>query len=403
MIYLLQFKKPGSGIMPDSAFSVPASLEHLLKFSERVFWVVFDSDGLVQDCSQSFNRILCEFDEIRERKIEEIFLHSYPTELRLHLKDLKAAENSGPVLLRLAISGRPCRVLSCLYGNAVFCWGEVIGDNSSTGLNELSRLSGKIQELLGNIRQQKEELERDMRAAGWLQRRFLPQESTFPGWQLAWKFRPYGCAGGDLFGVFSLPDSRIVAFLIDVSGHGITSAMMGVAVAQNLHEFGIDSALRAADTSKFHILLQRLEQEFPIERFNLYFTMIYLEYCPETRTVAFVNAGHPAPILHKSGGLPCELKDAGPFIGLDQSDLIPVTEFQVLPGDRIFMYSDGITERRSKAGNFFDKGQILNFIENNSGDDLGDLVEKLVAENDAFAEEEKADDDITFVALEFSG
>ncbi len=389
--------------MPEAVFSIPEPLEQLLNFSERVFWAVFDANGLMCDCSQSFNRILGEFDEIRGRKIEEIFLHSYPTEMRLHLKDLGAADNAGPVLLRLAMSGRPCRVLACLYGAGVFCWGEVIGDSSSTGLNELSRLSGKIQELLGNIRQQKEELEKDLRAAGWLQRRLLPQESKFPGWRLAWKFRPYDCAGGDLFGVFSLPDKRIVSFLIDVAGHGITSAMMGVAVAQNLHEFGVNSALRAADPSKFPILLQRLEEEFPIERFNLYFTMIYLEYCPDTRTVAFVNAGHPAPILHKAGSLPCEIKEAGPFVGLDQSNLIPVNEFQVSPGDRFYMYSDGITERRNQAGDFFAKGLILDFLEHNCDCELGDLVEKLLLENDSFAAAKKADDDITFIGLEFCG
>lgn len=386
--------------MTDSVFSVPEALQQLLKFSERVFWVIFDSEGLMRDYSQSFNRIIGEFDEIKGRKIEEVFLHSYPTEMRLHLKDLGGIDKTGPVLVRLAMSGRPCRVLSCPMESGIFCWGEVIGDNSSTGLNELSRLSGKIQELLGNIRQQKEGLEKDLRAAGWLQRRFLPQASMFPGWQLAWKFRPYQGAGGDLFGVFSLPDKRVVAFLIDVAGHGITSAMMGIAVAQNLREFGMNSAFRGADPCKFPILLQRLEEEFPIERFNLYFTMIYLEYCPETRTVAFVNAGHPAPILHKKGGLPCEIKDAGPFIGLDQSHLIPVSEFQILPGDRIFMYSDGITERRDNSGKFFDKERILNFLQHHHDFELGDLVEKLILENDSFAEEKKADDDLSFVALE---
>lgn len=388
--------------MADCEFQLPEALREIINSSERVFWVNFAENGRVTGCSPGLPRLLNEFDSLEGRSIDEIFLPSLASGNGLSLAELNPGPQNSPVLVRLALSGRPCRVIAVASATGIFCWGEVIGDHSTTGLNELSSLTGKIQELLSEVRRQKELVEKDLEAASWLQRRLLPQQSSYLGLETAWKFRPCDKVGGDLFGIFVLPDKSVATYLIDVSGHGVPSAMMGVAVAQVLQQFVMNYSLAAGPQRKMIDLLARLEEEFPLERFNLYFTMVYLEYHPENSRVSFVNAGHPAPILqHAKGGLN-ELIEAGPFIGMDQSELIPVQDFPVGPGDRLFVYSDGLTERRDPEGGFFDKQRLLSSLENNQKLRLSDLVDEIVAENDSFAQHLNADDDLTLLGLEFS-
>jgi sigma-B regulation protein RsbU (phosphoserine phosphatase) len=147
-------------------------------------------------------------------------------------------------------------------------------------------------------------------------------------------------------------------------------------------------------------LLEKLESDFPIERFNLYFTMIYFEFCPENNQIFLVNAGHPAPILQRSNEIPFELDQGGPFIGMDNSELVPVQEFSVEPGDRLFIYSDGLTERRNGQGDFYDKNRLLKALQHDSGRSLRELVGNLVEKNDTFAENKSAEDDLTLLGIE---
>ena len=78
-----------------------------------------------------------------------------------------------------------------------------------------------------------------------------------------------------------------------------------------------------------------------------------------------------------------------------------LVRFLVQPGDRIYMYSDGLTERKNKNAVFFSKDQILNCLHQNRHCVLSDLIKTLVNKNDSFAEEKKADDDLTLLGLEF--
>lgn len=386
--------------MPEFSHKKLNLLEGILQLSERVFFVSFDQGGIIRECSSSLCRITGDICGLQGRKIEEIFLPSSGAGLIFKAIDLLPAEPLSPVLARLALSGRPCRLIAAATESGIECWGEVIGDRTTTGLNELSGLTGQIQGLLSEVRRQKELLEKDLLAAAWLQHRFLPKNVDFKGLKVAWKFRPCDSIGGDFCSVFPLPDESIGAYLLDVAGHGVPSAMMGVAVAQTLQQFVSHFDGRRAGRKTMAELLARLENEFPLERFNLYFTMIYLEYNQFSRTLHLVNAGHPSPILQRVGETAIEITDAGPFIGMDCCKLVPQVQIELNPGDRLYIYSDGITERRSGAGEFFEKSRLLQLLTSDREKSLQESLDELEAENDAFAGGQSAEDDFTILGLE---
>ncbi len=382
-----------SGILPER-------MHRLLDLSERVFICKLAKNGRVLACSDSLRKILEEPDAPVGRNFTELFLPATGAGKKIFLSEIIAPGDASPLLVRMAMSNRPCRLLACAEDETVICWGEVIGDLHTTGLNEISALAGQIQTLLSRVKQQHDELQQGLKAATWLQKRFLPEEKLFAGVRTAWQFRPCESVGGDYFNVFTRKDGRVAAYIIDVSGHGVAPAMMGVAVVQSLQQMvtSLDSSDQTANDMS--VLIAKLEQEFPFERFDLYFSMIYLEIGRDGQTVQWVNAGHPEPIFARQGQAPEMLKGGRPFIGLDSSGPTEVQTLKLRVGDRIYLYSDGITERRNQAGEFFGKTRLLENLVYDRYESLQQSVEYIVCQNDDFASHSAAQDDLTLVGLE---
>jgi sigma-B regulation protein RsbU (phosphoserine phosphatase) len=378
---------------------IPVELRELISFSERVFWLFLNLNGKIESFSKNLNRILKEPSSLKKRKFDEFFLSGSEPGKKLTISELTDKnELMSPFLVRLALTNRPCRLIATVAEGKIICWGEVIGDYQTTALNEMSSLAGKIQEYLNKIRLQNEEIQNDLAAAAWLQSQFLPQKAGFGELKAYWQFKPFEKIGGDFFNIIKLPSGSLAVWLIDVSGHGVPAAMMGVAVTQSVQRL----ALNAKSSCCFDEILRELEYEFPLERFNRYFTMVFMIYEPLTRHLKWINAGHPSFILHRQNCLPEMNFEAGPFIGMDQSELVPVGSLALQLGDRLFIYSDGVTERRRADNEFFGNSRLLETINILQKQPLNKSIDGLMTENDRFAGEEPAQDDLTILGIEIS-
>ncbi len=336
------------------------------------------------------------------REVGDVFLPAAQGEGRISPADLMPGEDAAPVLVRLAMNGRPCRLTAVADGDEISCWGEVIGDRATTGLNELSGLTGQIQSLLTQVRKQHEQLQQDLKAAAWLQSRFLPKLGQIADVQAAWKFRPCAGIGGDFFNFFPLSDGTLAAYILDASGHGVPAAMMGVAAVQALQQLvGFQENGRTRRQS-MNALLARLEEEFPIDRFNRFFTMVYLEIDRSRKRVSWVNAGHMPPIFHRRGHPPVPLSGGGALIGLGSAGTIPEQHLELNAGDRIYLYSDGVTERRNRVGELFGEERLLASLTRCGDFPLREAVEAAVADNDAFGAPNPAGDDLTLLGIELT-
>jgi len=130
-----------------------------------------------------------------------------------------------------------------------------------------------------------EALDEDLKAAAGIQRSLLPQEP--PDTRIvdvAWQFIPCEKIGGDIFNMVRLDEKHWGIYMLDVSGHGVPSALVAVSVSQIL---GPQQGLLLKKTIKpppfYEILspaevLNLLDQEYPIERFNKFFTISYYSF-----------------------------------------------------------------------------------------------------------------------------
>ena len=190
----------------------------------------------------------------------------------------------------------------------------------------------------------------DLLAAAGIQVSLLPQaqpETTCL--EAAWKFQPSTFVGGDIFNFFQLDADNFIAYMVDVSGHGVPSALISVSIYQTLSPHS--SSLFGKDDNKVLApsrILDLLEQEFPIERFNNFFTIFFMTINLRTGVLTYSAGGHPPALLLRNGAEPKLLEAGGMIIGAGAP--IPFAEACVplQKGDKIIMYTDGTYEYQNE-------------------------------------------------------
>ncbi|MGB3146451.1 MAG: SpoIIE family protein phosphatase [Paracoccaceae bacterium] len=181
---------------------------------------------------------------------------------------------------------------------------------------------------------------------------------------------PSGHVGGDLVGFFPIGNRRVGLFAIDVSGHGITSALMTARLAGYLAGSTPEQnvALALNDLGGYDgrppnelaallnaIVLKEMQSE-------TYFTLAYADVDLATGRVALVQAGHPHPAVIRADGRVDYLGDGGLPIGLIEQATYDLFDCELHPGDRLFLMSDGITEAEDAQGVQLGQEGLLDMI-----------------------------------------
>lgn len=196
------------------------------------------------------------------------------------------------------------------------------------------------------LRQSQETLAEDLAEAARYVQSLLP-EPLEDRLRAAWRFIPSASLGGDAFGYHWLDDDTFVVYLLDVSGHGVGSALLSVSVLNTLR-MGL---LRKTDFSDPGQVLTRLNETFPIAgQGGKFFTIWYGVYRPSRRELRWAGGGHPPAMAFPPSGSPRLLESTGPIPGILPG--IPfATESVVLPpGTRLLVFSDGLYELRLNDG-----------------------------------------------------
>ncbi len=176
----------------------------------------------------------------------------------------------------------------------------------------------RIRNLTRSLSERQKRLDEDLRAAAEIQRSLLPRsKGPLPGLRLSWLFEPCAAIGGDVFNAVPLTEKTCALYIVDVSGHGVPSALVTVSVSQSLAPSGGIALKPGTCTPESPgAVLARLDQEYPHERFESFFTIVYLTLDTSSGEVRYSSAGHPAPFLLKKGRPPRPLKEGGTIIGL---------------------------------------------------------------------------------------
>lgn len=157
-----------------------------------------------------------------------------------------------------------------------------------------------------------------------------------------WRFKPSVELGGDIFGYHWINPDRLAIYLLDVSGHGVGAALLSLSVFNVLRT----QSLQGADFGDPASVLGQLNRVFPMEQHNnLLFTIWYGVFDRNRRRLTYSSGGHPPAVL--TGDAPNamrQLSTGGRLLGCDPTAEFRNESCEVIPGSRLYVFSDGAYE-----------------------------------------------------------
>lgn len=226
----------------------------------------------------------------------------------------------------------------------------------------------QLSETLAKLRRAYDAIDRDLRQARTIQDALVPRRfQRFRTASVSLLLKPCGHVGGDLVGMFSPDATGVGVYCIDVSGHGITSAMMTARVAGYLGgdfpDQNIALERRRERQMRFcppKVVAMRLNQRLSADPGVLeYLTMAYLTLELGSGLVTLVRAGHPPPLLIRADGGMDYVGTGSLPVGLLADAQYEETRLSLAPGDRILLYSDGMTEARLSGGGMLEEQGLI--------------------------------------------
>jgi len=253
------------------------------------------------------------------------------------------------------------------------------------------------------------ELQESLRSAALIQRSLIPTpRSRLHNLLFAWKFMPSKQVGGDLFNIVQLDEQTAMVYLVDVSGHGISSAMVTVSVHQSLSLHTSHVIKQQIDHPPYYLItspqsvLRELEDEYPFERFQEFFTISYLLINPHSGEIRYSNAGHPPPLLLRRTGQVERLAVGGTVIGMGSRVAFEEGFARMNAGDRLYLYTDGITEHSDPDGVFYGEGRFVSQLLTQANTPLDAAVQNSLIALRKFGGRTLPNDDVTLIGIEFA-
>jgi sigma-B regulation protein RsbU (phosphoserine phosphatase) len=255
-----------------------------------------------------------------------------------------------------------------------------------------NEMTGSIADLIEKQRQH-QRLENEIEIAREVQRQLFPRSlPTVPGVELAAVCRPARVVSGDYYDFIPLGPSRVGIALADVSGKGISAALVMASLQAALHSTAMfDDQRGTAD------LVARLSRHlFTTTSEERYATLFYGVYDAEARTLTYTNAGHLPPFV-VSGGRVQQLDQGGTVVGLFEDSLYTQCTLLIEPGSLLVAFSDGLTEPANIYGEEYGIDRLKAEVLRQSVVPPARLAEKLISAVDQWAGAPEQADDITIV------
>jgi len=192
-------------------------------------------------------------------------------------------------------------------------------------------------------------IDHEMRRVGAMQRHLLPSELPYiEGLSLGASYSTCDQAGGDYYDVLELPDGKWAIFLADVSGHGVSAAVMMAVIRTLLHSLPVNLSDPQAVMSQLNEHLLSVVPE------GMFATAFYGVYEAGTRRLRYTQAGHPSPRLRRGNKGIQELpRVSGLPLGVMEGATWKVGEITFQLGDAMVLFSDGLIEGNNPAGEPF--------------------------------------------------
>jgi sigma-B regulation protein RsbU (phosphoserine phosphatase) len=199
--------------------------------------------------------------------------------------------------------------------------------------------------------------------------------------------------GGDYYDFLDLGPGRLAFVLADISGKGISAALLMANLQANLRS---QCALAIEDLTKLLCAVNRLFYESTAPEH--YATLFFATYEDDTRALRYVNCGHNPPLVVRATGEVNRLEATATVVGLFDRWSCEEGEVRLEPGDTLVAYSDGVTEAASDDGAEYGEARLIEILQAKRCQSIVSLHEDVVAAVKDFSSGEQGDD-ITLVAV----
>ncbi len=256
---------------------------------------------------------------------------------------------------------------------------------------------------------QRASMDRELEIARDVQQRFFPQRMpSVKGLLLAGACRPAQGVGGDYYDVIQLEDGRIGLAVGDVSGKGISAALLMASLGACLRTMTLVAQTTKMPATSGHIdlasLMHKLNQlVYDSSDINRYATFFFSIYDPANRSLTYVNAGHNAPVLvrNRAGGRiqHTRLETGGPVIGLLPNVPYSDDSLTLEKGDVLLAYTDGISEAMTESDEEWGEERMLRAAEPLMHGSAEEILHGVFAAADRFTGSALQHDDMTLLVL----
>ena len=212
------------------------------------------------------------------------------------------------------------------------------------------------------------------------------------GFSLASAWQPARAVSGDYLAAFKLDDSHAALCVADVAGKGFPAALL----MSNLQAALKSLTSGRISPSEICVKLNELMcGNTPLRKFV---TCFYAELEVPTKKLKFTNAGHNPPILIRGSGECIKLDDGGPVIGAFQRSTFTEREIQLCYGDKLLLFTDGVTEARDASEEEFGEHRLEQCLRSYRGSNAAELRSLILKEVTEFCGN-RFDDDATLLAV----
>jgi serine phosphatase RsbU (regulator of sigma subunit) len=237
------------------------------------------------------------------------------------------------------------------------------------------------------------EQERDFEKAREIQQGLLPKQiPQLLGYEIACAWQPARAVAGDYYDVIKLSESALGICIADVVGKGMPAALL----MSNLQ--AIVRAMASEDMPP----KQLCEKVNRVISSNMtpgkFITFFYCLLDAQNKKLVYTNAGHNRPILFRQDGSWMELKEGGLALGMSRERNYEQGEAELKSGDRLLLFTDGVTEVTNTEGQAFDEQRLIGLLEKNRELGAAELQKKVLEAVTQFSAGD-FQDDVTLMAI----
>ena len=242
----------------------------------------------------------------------------------------------------------------------------------------------------------KQKMEEELNVARAIQQNLLPRSLPATGW-----LRASGSSvashqvGGDYFDVLPVSEDCWAVIVADVSGKGVSSALLAAL---------LQGAFLAASDDAAHLegVLRRINEFLSVRPEAEKYATVFCALFRSNGAGVYINAGHCAPIVVRPGVPLSNLAPTTFPVGLIEGAEFKVQSFTLQPGDKLVAYTDGVTEAQNAAGEFFGTRRLSETLVANERSGCEALHQGIRDAVAAFTQEAAQSDDITLLVLEMA-